>query len=100
MAVRQHVAIQAFNLGFVPLVMLGVCSALGGLGLLPAALADGLLVMAAVPTTVNMCVALTRRAGWQAASSPAPFRSAPGCRTSARLACAATGPFRQGCPRG
>mgnify|MGYP006095645069 CR=1 FL=1 len=61
--VRAHAAIQAFNLLLVPLMMLGVCSALGALGLLPAALADGLLVMAALPTTVNMCVALTRSAG-------------------------------------
>jgi len=61
--VKEHALIQAFNLAFVPLVMLAVCSGLGSVGLLPAALADGMLVMAAVPTTVNMCVALTRSAG-------------------------------------
>lgn len=61
--VKEHALIQAFNLAYIPLVMLAVCTGLGGAGVLPKALADGLLVMAAVPTTVNMCVALSRSAG-------------------------------------
>ncbi len=58
---RAHAAIQLFNLGLVPLAALGVVRALGVA--LPASLADGLLATAALPTTVNMCVALTRQAG-------------------------------------
>ena len=41
--------------------MVGITSALRAF--IPPALRDGLLAMAAVPTTVNMCVALTRSAG-------------------------------------
>ena len=57
---KEHALIQSFNLGFMPLVMLGVCMLVGPTGLFERSLLDGLLVMSALPTTVNMCVALTR----------------------------------------
>lgn len=59
---RTHLGLQAFNMGVLPLAMLGYASALSGLGVLERGLCDGLLVMSALPTTVNMCVALTRAA--------------------------------------
>ena len=59
--VREHAAIQGFNLAVLPLATLALTTMLGGW--LPAALRDGLLALAALPTTVNMCVALTRTAG-------------------------------------
>ena len=61
--VREHAAIQTFNLALFPAAMLGVCALVAPTGLLPAAALDGMLVMSALPTTVNMCVALTRAAG-------------------------------------
>ena len=57
---KEHALIQSFNLGFMPLAMLGVCGLLGPTGLFERSLLDGMLVMSALPTTVNMCVALTR----------------------------------------
>jgi len=59
--VRDHTAIQTFNLALLPLGMWLVTLLLGGL--VPGSLRDGLLAMAALPTTVNMCVAVTRSAG-------------------------------------
>ena len=59
--VREHAAIQTFNLAVLPLFMWGFSLVMGGL--IPSALRDGLLALAALPTTVNMCVALTRAAG-------------------------------------
>jgi len=63
MRVRTHASIQAFNLALMPIVTYLLCSALSGLGLLDRGIREGMLVMAALPTTVNMCVALTRSAG-------------------------------------
>lgn len=59
---KEHTLIQSFNLVFMPLAMLSLCSLLTPTGLLERSLLDGMLVMAALPTTVNMCVALTRSA--------------------------------------
>ena len=58
--VRLHALIQSFNLLVIPLGMLLTCSALSAAGWLAPALRDGMLVMSVLPTTVNMCVALTR----------------------------------------
>ena len=58
---REHAAIQLFNLGFVPLVAIAICAGLRAV-MVPA-LRDGILAMAVLPTTINMCVALTRSAG-------------------------------------
>jgi len=57
---RLHGLIQAINLCLIPLGTLAVCTPLVQMGLLAPVLRDGMLVMAALPTTVNMCVALTR----------------------------------------
>lgn len=59
---REHAAIQTFNLVAIPLVTFCVCAVLAPFGLLERSVLDGLLVMACLPTTVNMCVALTRSA--------------------------------------
>ena len=58
--VRLHALIQSFNLLVIPLGMLLTCSALSAAGWLAPALRDGMLVMSVLPTTVNMCVALSR----------------------------------------
>ena len=57
---REHTIIQSFNLVAIPLAMMGVCAALSPFGIFERSVLDGMLVMAALPTTVNMCVALTR----------------------------------------
>ena len=59
--VREHAAIQFFNLAVLPAVMWLITRLLDGL--ISPSLRDGLLAMAALPTTINMCVALTRSAG-------------------------------------
>ena len=46
-----------------PLLTLLSCNLLGAAGLINAATRDGMLVMSALPTTVNMCVALSRSSG-------------------------------------
>src|SRR5687767_2591460 len=59
---RVHLFIQGFGLVLVPLVVLALDRPLAALGLeLP--LRQGLLVLAALPTTIAACVALTRAAG-------------------------------------
>ena len=62
-SVRLHGLIQAFNLLYIPLATLLSCNALVTAGLLTAPLRDGMLVMSALPTTINMCVALSRSSG-------------------------------------
>lgn len=62
-SVRLHALIQGFNLCLLPLGMLGLTDALAAAGVLAPALRDGMLVMAVLPTTVNMCVALSRSSG-------------------------------------
>ena len=57
---REHALIQSFSFIAIPLAMSSICAALDRFGLLGRSLLDGMLVMAALPTTVNMCVALTR----------------------------------------
>ena len=63
MSVREHALIQSINLALIPLAMLPLCNALMAGGLLSRSLCDGMLVMSALPTTVNMCVALSRSSG-------------------------------------
>ncbi len=60
---REHALIQSFNLVGIPLLMLAALSPLVACGLLAPALRDGMLVMCAVPTTINMSVSLSRAAG-------------------------------------
>ena len=59
--VREHTAIQGVNLIVLPLIMWSITTLLGAR--ISATLRAGLLAMSALPTTVNMCVALTRSAG-------------------------------------
>ena len=66
--VKEHTLIQGFSLGLIPLFTLGFVRVLAPLNaavgsVLPGGVLDGLLALAALPTTVNMCVALTRSAG-------------------------------------
>ena len=61
--VRAHAAIQAFSLGAIPLITLAACAALSTAGLLSPPVRDGMLTLSVLPTTVNMCVALSRTAG-------------------------------------
>eukprot|EP00904_Undaria_pinnatifida_P013312 jgi/Undpi1/9110/HiC_scaffold_26.g11568.m1 len=59
--VRLNVLTQAFSLGVLPAVGLGLATVLAAGGMHPA-LADGVLILMALPTTVNMCVILTQSA--------------------------------------
>ena len=59
--VREHTAIQGVNLVVLPLIMWSITTLLGAR--ISSTLRAGLLAMSALPTTVNMCVALTRSAG-------------------------------------
>jgi sodium/bile acid cotransporter 7 len=58
--VRAHLAIQCFNLLLMPGATAAVCAPLRASGVLSASAADGMVITAALPTTVNMCIALTR----------------------------------------
>ena len=59
MRVRTHAAVQGFNLVLIPLVMTAISRAALATNLLSKGLCDGLLVVSALPTTVNMCVSLS-----------------------------------------
>lgn len=59
--VRLNVLIQGFSLGVLPAVGMGLARVLAAGGMHPA-LADGVLILMALPTTVNMCVILTQSA--------------------------------------
>ena len=59
--VREHTFIQGVSLVVLPMIMWSITTLLGAR--ISATLRAGLLVMSALPTTVNMCVALTRSAG-------------------------------------
>lgn len=60
---RLHALIQGFNLLLIPLTTVLSCNALLAAGLLQPALRDGMVVMGLLPTTINMCVALSRSSG-------------------------------------
>lgn len=62
-SVRLHALIQTCNLALIPLITLLICNGLSAVGWLAPALRDGMLVMSVLPTTVNMCVALSRSSG-------------------------------------
>jgi sodium/bile acid cotransporter 7 len=61
--VRAHAAIQIFSMAVVPLLTLAACAPLSALGMLSPVVRDAFLVLSVLPTTVNMCVALSRTAG-------------------------------------
>lgn len=58
---RLNLLTQAFSLGVLPAVGVGLSRVLVRGGMHPA-LADGVLILMALPTTVNMCVILTQSA--------------------------------------
>lgn len=58
---RLNLLTQVFSLGALPAVGLGLSRVLAAGGMHPA-LADGVLILMALPTTVNMCVILTQSA--------------------------------------
>eukprot|EP00752_Nemacystus_decipiens_P003115 g2885.t1 len=58
---RLNLLTQLFSLGALPLTGLGLSRVLAAGGMHPA-LADGVLILMALPTTVNMCVILTQSA--------------------------------------
>lgn len=57
-----HLAIQSYNLLLIPCVTAAVCTPLRLVHVLSPSAADGMIITAALPTTVNMCIALTRAA--------------------------------------
>ncbi|CAM9794171.1 unnamed protein product [Ectocarpus sp. 8 AP-2014] len=58
---RLNLLTQAFSLGVLPAVGVGLSRVLAAGGMHPA-LADGVLILMCLPTTVNMCVILTQSA--------------------------------------
>lgn len=66
---RLNLAIQVASLGAWPLLFAPAVGAARRLGLADARLLDGLLATACLPTTVNMCVVLTERAGGNVAAA-------------------------------
>lgn len=58
---RLNLLTQFFSLGALPAAGLGLSRVLAAGGMHPA-LADGVLILMALPTTVNMCVILTQSA--------------------------------------
>ncbi|CAM9247825.1 unnamed protein product, partial [Hapterophycus canaliculatus] len=58
---RLNILTQTFSLGVLPAVGLGLSRLFAAGGMHPA-LADGVLILMALPTTVNMCVILTQSA--------------------------------------
>lgn len=58
---RLNLLTQVFSLGALPAVGVGLSRVLAAAGMHPA-LADGVLILMALPTTVNMCVILTQSA--------------------------------------
>ena len=55
--------VQLFNMGFVPLVVYGLSRFLITIKALPTDLADGMVIAACLPMTVNMVIVQTRAAG-------------------------------------
>lgn len=60
--VRSHAAIQLFSMVLIPLLTYAVCTPLASIGALGPVIRDAFLVLSILPTTVNMCVALSRTA--------------------------------------
>ena len=73
---RFNAFVQLFNLGALPLGVSGVASLLRSSGALDRGLANGVVVCACLPMTVNMVIVLTKSAGGDEAA--AVFNSAAG----------------------
>ena len=61
--------VQIFNFGVVSSTVFGVSRALTEMGAINKSLADGMVVCASLPLTINMCVVLTKAAGGDEASA-------------------------------
>lgn len=64
-----NVAVQAFNFGVVSSIVFGLSRALVLVDAIPQSLADGMVVCASLPLTINMCLVLTKSAGGDEASA-------------------------------
>lgn len=74
--VKFNATVQTFNLGLMPVAAWLLASALKAMNVLDADLANGVIACGALPTTVNMCIVLTKSAGGSEAA--AVFNSAFG----------------------
>jgi sodium/bile acid cotransporter 7 len=61
--------IQVFNLGIVSSIVFGISRGLTAVGAIPQSLADGMVVCASLPLTINMCLVLTKSSGGDEASA-------------------------------
>jgi sodium/bile acid cotransporter 7 len=66
---RFNVAVQAFNFGVVSSLVFGVSRGLVLLNAIPQSLADGMVVCASLPVSINVCLVLTKSAGGDEASA-------------------------------
>eukprot|EP00980_Cylindrotheca_fusiformis_P002401 scaffold558_cov111-Cylindrotheca_fusiformis.AAC.19 len=64
-----NLSVQAFNFGIVSSVVFGVSRGLVAVDAIPQSLADGMVVCASLPLTINMCLVLTKSAGGDEASA-------------------------------
>lgn len=74
--IEFNLAVQVFNLAILPVAVYGLTSALKVANLVDDTLADGMVITAALPMTVNMVIVLTKSAGGNEAA--AVFNSALG----------------------
>ena len=72
---RLNTVVQLFNLGFIPLTIYLVAAMLSATSI-NELLLEGMVIMACLPTTVSMCVVLTKTAGGNDAA--AVFNAASG----------------------
>ncbi len=66
---RFNVALQLFNFGVVSSIVFGVSRALAGINVISQSLADGLVICASLPLTINMVIVLTKSAGGDEATA-------------------------------
>ncbi|CAJ1945100.1 unnamed protein product [Cylindrotheca closterium] len=64
-----NASVQVFNFGVVSSLVFGISRGLVSLDVIPQALADGMVVCASLPLTINMCLVLTKSAGGDEASA-------------------------------
>lgn len=64
-----NLAVQTFNFGVVSSIVFGASHGLIQVGAIPKSLADGMVVCASLPLTINMCLVLTKSAGGDEASA-------------------------------
>jgi sodium/bile acid cotransporter 7 len=66
---RFNVAVQAFNFGVVSSLVFGISRGLVEINAIQRSLADGMVVCACLPMTINMCLVITKSAGGDEASA-------------------------------